>query len=209
MNTSSTQDPLELEVEDFGPIGKAKINLRPLTVFVGPSNTGKSYLAILIYALHRYFGQGGWPTYWMFDSSSRKPKVQKLLRQRRAPLKEWTQQMLRNLDSLQGERRNVLPAPIVDMLHSGFNKLGSYLDTEICRCFGIDKASLLIRKVNSDTSHIVFRKLFSKHSAVFENVFTIGSKETGFTASFPKGLPVASCSRARSSLPSFEFFQVL
>ena len=47
--------PLELEVSDFGPIARAKIELRPLTVFVGPSNTGKSYLAILIYALHKFF----------------------------------------------------------------------------------------------------------------------------------------------------------
>lgn len=47
--------PLELEVSDFGPIAQAKIELRPLTVFVGPSNTGKSYLAILIYALHKFF----------------------------------------------------------------------------------------------------------------------------------------------------------
>ena len=47
--------PMELEVSDFGPIVRAKIDLRPLTVFVGPSNTGKSYLAILIYALHKFF----------------------------------------------------------------------------------------------------------------------------------------------------------
>ena len=51
---------LELEVKDFGPIVQAKVDLRPMTVFVGPSNTGKSYLAILIYALHRFFG-----TYFM------------------------------------------------------------------------------------------------------------------------------------------------
>ena len=46
---------LELSVTDFGPIAKGKIDLRPLTVFVGPSNTGKSYLAILVYALHQFF----------------------------------------------------------------------------------------------------------------------------------------------------------
>ena len=33
------------------------MDLRPLTVFVGPNNTGKSYLAILIYALHNLFGR--------------------------------------------------------------------------------------------------------------------------------------------------------
>ena len=47
-----------LSVENFGPIARATLDLRPLTVFVGPSNTGKSYLAILIYALHRVFGAG-------------------------------------------------------------------------------------------------------------------------------------------------------
>ena len=42
-----------LDVTDFGPIAKASVEMRPLTVFVGPSNTGKSYLAVLTYALHR------------------------------------------------------------------------------------------------------------------------------------------------------------
>ena len=42
-----------LNVKDFGPIAEARVDMRPLTVFVGPSNTGKSYLATLIYALHR------------------------------------------------------------------------------------------------------------------------------------------------------------
>ena len=47
-----------LDVEDFGPIVQASVDLRPLTVFIGPSNTGKSYLAILLYALHQCFGEG-------------------------------------------------------------------------------------------------------------------------------------------------------
>ena len=50
----AAQEPtpqIELQVSNFGPIAEAKIDLRPLTVFVGQSNTGKSYLAILLYAL--------------------------------------------------------------------------------------------------------------------------------------------------------------
>lgn len=50
------QENLNLSVANFGPIAKAEIDLRPLTVFVGPGNTGKSYLTILIYALHKFFG---------------------------------------------------------------------------------------------------------------------------------------------------------
>ncbi len=42
-----------IEVRDFGPLTRAAIDLRPLTVFVGPSNAGKTYLATLISALHR------------------------------------------------------------------------------------------------------------------------------------------------------------
>ena len=55
MSGTSNSRTLRLEVKNFGPITRAEIDLRPLTVFVGPSNTGKSYLAILIYALHLLF----------------------------------------------------------------------------------------------------------------------------------------------------------
>ena len=48
-----TQNDVQVSVEKFGPIEEGSVNLRPLTIFVGPSNTGKTYLAILIYALHR------------------------------------------------------------------------------------------------------------------------------------------------------------
>ena len=59
MDAPITQNNLEIEVQDFGPIVHAKIDLRPMTVFIGPSNTGKSYLAVLIYALHRFFAGVG------------------------------------------------------------------------------------------------------------------------------------------------------
>ena len=54
--TKNTQHPkIEIAVENFGPIAKANIDLRPLTVFIGPSNTGKTYFATLVYALHGAF----------------------------------------------------------------------------------------------------------------------------------------------------------
>lgn len=56
----STQEPTtgkpgdyRLRVKNFGPIIEAEVEMRPLTVFVGPSNSGKSYLAGLLYAMHR------------------------------------------------------------------------------------------------------------------------------------------------------------
>lgn len=50
---------IQVTVRDFGPIEHGRVDLRPLTVFVGPSNTGKTYMSILIYALHR--GLNGFP----------------------------------------------------------------------------------------------------------------------------------------------------
>jgi hypothetical protein len=56
---------IKLTVEDFGPIRSAKnVEVRPLTVFVGPNNCGKSYLAMLVHALCRTpegLGPPGWP----------------------------------------------------------------------------------------------------------------------------------------------------
>ena len=61
MDRSNPSASVELGVTDFGPIAKAEVDLRPLTVFVGPSNTGKSYLAMLIYALHRFLSVRQFP----------------------------------------------------------------------------------------------------------------------------------------------------
>jgi len=42
---------LVVQVRDFGPIAKADIELRPLTVLIGPNNSGKSVVAMLTYAI--------------------------------------------------------------------------------------------------------------------------------------------------------------
>ena len=42
---------LHLDIENFGPITKGKIELKPLTVFVGPNNSGKSYATMLIHSI--------------------------------------------------------------------------------------------------------------------------------------------------------------
>ena len=41
---------LTISVKNFGPIAEGSVDLKPLTIFVGPSNTGKSYMATAVYA---------------------------------------------------------------------------------------------------------------------------------------------------------------
>ena len=42
---------LTVSVKNLGPIAEGAVNLKPLTIFVGPSNTGKSYMATAIHVV--------------------------------------------------------------------------------------------------------------------------------------------------------------
>jgi len=42
-----------MELENLGPIRKGEIETKPLTVLVGPNNSGKSYLATLVYSIEK------------------------------------------------------------------------------------------------------------------------------------------------------------
>lgn len=42
---------LKIDVKDFGPISSGKIKLKPLTLFIGPNNSGKSYASMLIHSI--------------------------------------------------------------------------------------------------------------------------------------------------------------
>ncbi len=52
-NISAAPKKIQIDVRNVGPISSASVKLKPLTVFVGPSNTGKTYLSTVTYALHR------------------------------------------------------------------------------------------------------------------------------------------------------------
>lgn len=49
---------LKLQVENFGPIVEGRVKLKPFTVFIGPNNAGKSYLATLLYSHLHYVNRG-------------------------------------------------------------------------------------------------------------------------------------------------------
>lgn len=54
---------MKIIVKNFGPIAEAKnIEAGPMTIFVGPSNTGKSYLAMLIYSIFKIFTRDDYPS---------------------------------------------------------------------------------------------------------------------------------------------------
>ena len=154
-DTAELRHPdVRIEVRNFGPVAAGDLDLRPLTVFVGPSNTGKTYLAILIYALHRVFG--GFPKFPLprhfpygtfllpFAIDRRNLEVEK-------PISNKTLQ--RMVEKLSTEDRpfklSDLPKGLREAMESSFNDpnaFGAELTTELQRCFDIESVSEVIRR---------------------------------------------------------------
>lgn len=142
---------MKLSVANLGPIARAEIDLRPLTVFVGPSNTGKSYLAMLVYAMHKFFGGyrlGGYRLgmklgeRWASDHSL----FGKLSHEALADLLEWLKQVASADESA---RQDVTPPESVvshlGALSGNLSWLVEDVDEELSRCFGIDETGRLVR----------------------------------------------------------------
>lgn len=52
-DSKGASPPLELDVDitDFGPISRGKFKIKPLTILVGPNNSGKTYAAMLLHSM--------------------------------------------------------------------------------------------------------------------------------------------------------------
>ena len=128
---------IQIAVENFGPIEKADVDLRPLTVFVGESNTGKTYLAALIYALYRTF-MGFSRVPWPDD-------VILLLRE----IDTETLEALEKLNTFeQSFKYSDLPQWLRTSTLYGLNNPEPFGD-ELKRCFNLDSIPELIRFTDS------------------------------------------------------------
>ena len=143
-----------LEVADFGPIARANVEFRPLTVFVGPSNTGKSYLAVLLYALHQCLGGGPGrggafhraPSLWLSGMLEAEQLSDGLLADLRARLVGAD------------ERSKAASAGLAKRLRLALERApgpGVRLADEIRRCFGTDDLSALNRRRASKAGAVV------------------------------------------------------
>ena len=161
-------EPLQLTVSNLGPIAKAEIDLRPLTVFVGPSNTGKSYLAILIYALHRFFGGYTGIRHIgirrMYPISRRRVwEQQPIDGDNVRNFADWIRGVLVQVETenLSDGHPVQLPDFIVSMVRPLFSDLNNSSDVlveEIGRSFGIEDTARLIRHGNRDGAKITLKR---------------------------------------------------
>ena len=184
MATSQDRN-LILSVKDFGPIYSAEVELRPLTVFVGPSNTGKSYLAILIYALHKFFNshEGKEPPF-LYLSSSSFPHEAVIYGQDITRFIDRADEIVSQVNE---NSSTIPPDKITSLIRAMFSNLlpTNDLANEIMRCFGIDETRRLIRYGGKKSAKITLSPVSSQaeynHSSLYK--FTIA--KGAFTTSIP------------------------
>ena len=169
MTTDNHVRSTTLSVSNFGPIASAKVDLRPLSVFIGPSNTGKSYMAVLIYALHRFFSAyasnlGGsrlpFPTRAEIGIAPSSGRTRNFLSSEDIyNLLEWAGDM--NLDQPARLRERLqnpeLPESVAKLIRPalrGINQFSDALDEEVARCFGIEESANLIRYPGSGEAQV-------------------------------------------------------
>lgn len=150
-------DRYTIEVQNFGPIVDASVEVRPLTVFVGPSNTGKSYLAILIYALHRSLGRhrNVRGSLRLFRGRRPLPSLQ-LSTSTRENIADW----IRHLPSEQ-ESQPEFPRSLLTHTRRVLEQPGplqNAIADELRRCFGVEDLDDLVRhQISSNTSRVGIR----------------------------------------------------
>lgn len=172
MATSQDRN-LMLSVKDFGPIYNAEIELRPLTVFVGPSNTGKSYLAILIYALHKFFNNRRTTRYSYFH---RRRSALKMLESSEEDITRVVAEAEQIIAQVKMDRLTEvfsLPDEIASLIRPLFNDVFSEDDLadEIMRCFGVDELRRLIRYGRNRSAKVsLFSEISDLPEASYNNI---------------------------------------
>ena len=203
MSVPSDKGSLELEVANFGPIVEAKIDLRPFTLFVGPSNTGKSYLAILIYTLHRLFsGYSGRFLHQrsVFGRQHFRLWEHDLVNQNISDdfikyLFDWVWNLPSGAEKPENEFSGPLPNHIATMIRPIFGSVSnSFVESEITRCFGLQSTSSLVRNPGKTEAKAILRRYVESGNGK-ENPFAFGidisPRDTvEFSASIPEGKPL-------------------
>ena len=185
----ATDRPLRLEVTDLGPVARACVDLRPLTVFVGPSNTGKTWLATVAYALHRHFAAGpqGWRL--QFPMGAETPDLPD------ATSTELLRIAERLTASTAGTAKpmsqGIALTPVVKAaIRWHLGQRGGALGKEIERCFGVDAGSHLVRRQGTGHARIVLRHELEGVSTPAVHELTFGDERWTLQSTIPDRLRI-------------------
>ena len=152
------QSNVKITVKNFGPIAEADIDLRPLTVFVGPSNTGKTYFATLVYALYGVFNDlSGSSLLSLFEPRKAMDILSELL-SGHPTLKGEIQEILNKLNT-RGRPFKVSDLseeihPKLDVITRDTDLFREGLQDELKNCFDLNSVSELMRLTGEQYNEI-------------------------------------------------------
>ena len=208
MAAASETKLVKLKVSNFGPIAEADIELRPMSVFVGPSNTGKSYLAILIYALHQFFGA--------FARTARNSRMPGSLNSLGLPFINPIAEMplsATDIDHLYAwaaaERIKIessshsgavpsdsdLPSEVSNIVRRALGEVRSLSDVlteEIVRCFGFETSANVVRYSSEGTKAHAMRTVVSNelaHGDAYRYEVGVDKEEASINPTIPDFVP--------------------
>ena len=160
--------PIDLRImlEDFGPLAKAEVELRPMTIFIGPNNSGKSYAAMMIYSLFRSYwdGDAGPPIY---PRRLAQTGTTKLLHPARFLFKPFCEDVIQEILSRCAHLRDGVG---VDVSSEQMRKLARAIFKEV-------SLEVLARQVSQ-----IFSAELNELSRVARTPFKLGVRAGGWTA---------------------------
>lgn len=135
---AAEQGPVRVEVENFGPIRQGAVTLKPLTVFIGPNNSGKSYMAMLVDALS--------------ETLDALVGEHRLVRQQPSNPGDWPASLGDGLTSLADRLSAMAPGAVLTVPQPLTDDVGAYL---LRRTFERDLQYALMRSFSCGTADLV------------------------------------------------------
>ena len=133
-------------VKNFGPIARGKIELRPLTVFAGTSNTGKSWMATLIYALGLSLSTDRYSLLPDFLGTLGHPATDPL---------GFPEDPVAWLDSISKGRPLVLTELDKKIIETTLKDKQADVEGQLLRCFGLPTLPHLVREGNVNPADVM------------------------------------------------------
>lgn len=176
-----------INVENFGPIKAGCVDLRSLTVFVGPSNTGKTYLATLVYALHGAFSSLTHPSLLSPLGSGKVMDLLKQLMNNTAAAKGEKQEILNKLKKHeQPFKLSDVPVEIREHLSillkedtSLFRGVLQKLQDELKNCFDLGSIAELNRLIDEQSNQFNIRLTMGSKTQKYWNIQMAHSESAG------------------------------
>lgn len=159
----------KLAVKNFGPVYRGALHLKPLTILVGPNNSGKSYVAMLVHSILS--------SYEMLTSGSLVYGLGRL--NLSAVYKSCDARLQKIIKQNKGAKPFPIPASMTKKIIGDLTAdYGKILESTIERNFGADIGELVRKKQKS-------ARVTVAHSHIFG--ITLG-KELSITSNIHEGL---------------------